>query len=78
MVGSEGLWPADGGLDARLLQHWDAVDGALDVAHEHVPVQLKQTERKVLLDLRDGSRHRRGQVRRQAHVRSGMSKQDLF
>ena len=51
VVGSEGLWAAHGGLDARPLQLRQSVDGALDVAHEHVPVELEQTERKLLVDL---------------------------
>ena len=51
MVWSEGLWAAHCGLDARPLQLRQAVDGALYVAHEHVPVELEQTERKLLVDL---------------------------
>ena len=51
VVWSEGLWAAHCRLDARPLQLRQSVDGALDVAHEHVPVELEQTERKLLVDL---------------------------
>lgn len=38
----------DCGLDPRLLQHWDAVDGTFDVLGEHVPVQVKEAKGKLV------------------------------
>ena len=51
VVGCERLGAAHSRLDAGLLQRWQTVDGAFDVAHEHVPVELEQTERKLSVHL---------------------------
>lgn len=47
----------DRGLDPRLLQHGDPVDGAFDVLGEHVPVQVKEAEGKLVGHLGAGRGH---------------------
>ena len=39
---------ADRGLDPRLLQHRDAVDGTFNVWAEHVPVQVEEAKGKLV------------------------------
>lgn len=48
-----GTWPTDGGLNPRLFQDRDSVDGSLDVLHKHVPVQVEEAEGEFITDLRE-------------------------
>ena len=52
MVWSKGFWSADGGLDADLFEARNAIDGALDVNAEDVPVKFVQAESKIAFNLR--------------------------
>lgn len=48
-------WPADGGFNARFLQHRHSVDGTLDVLRENIPVQVKEAKSKFLRYLKWGN-----------------------
>lgn len=50
-------WSTDGGFDSSLFQCRNSVDGPLNVLHENVPVQIKQTEGKFVRHLYDQNIH---------------------
>ena len=52
MIRREGLGPADGRLDADLLEAGDTVDCALDVHAKDVPIQFVKSESELFLDLK--------------------------
>lgn len=68
-VGLVRTWSADRRLDAGLLQSRNSVDCALDVLHEHIPVQVKQAEGKLVRHLQNGNTNKRTPHLLQAETR---------